>query len=202
MKEIEPHPDLIRYFEKTSEFRTTLNVDHFFEKGEHYNIVSDVESNIYLLSRLDSVGLLRRENSVCDCGLGLGNALFDIYLQSLELKHSFSFHGIEKQKEYVDFVSRNLEQLWAGKLNLVHGDIMEQDYSAHNIVYTYSPFNNKKDLTRLYEKISSEITKGSVMIEHTNDGLGHSFGQERHLLEAIDCLKPVRIDWQTVFVKV
>jgi hypothetical protein len=196
MMEIEPHPNLINYFEITSEFRTSLTVDYFFNKGEHYNIVSNVENNIYLLKRLDKIGLLSNHNSICDAGLGLGNALFDLYLQSLDIQKSFSFTGIEKNDEYISFINEKLTHLWENRLNLIHDDIMSHDYSLHNIVYTYSPFSDPILLRKLYEKISEEILPGSIIVEHANSGLGHA-----GILESITNLNKIDVDHVVIFVR-
>jgi hypothetical protein len=84
----------------------------------------------------------------------------------------FKFTGIEKNSEYVTFVESRLANLWQGRLNLINGDIMQQDYSKHNIIYSYSQFNNTKKLDAMYTKIRDDIKVGSVLIEHTNNGLG------------------------------
>jgi len=194
--EIEPHPDLIKYFETTSEFRSSMKVDDFYTKGEHYNIVSNVESNIFLMRRLESEGLLLETNSVCDCGMGLGNALFDLYLQSNEMDQRFKFTGIEKNSEYVAFVESRLTNLWQGRLNLINGDIMQQDYSKHNIIYSYSPFNNTKMLDAMYTKIRDDIKAGSVLIEHANNGLG-----SMESLDKISGMIRVKLGHQYAYVK-
>ena len=77
--EIEPHPNLIEYFNITSTFKSNLTVDDFTNCGENYNICSNNNQNIYLLKQLSELNLLKKINRVCDCGLGLGNALYDIY---------------------------------------------------------------------------------------------------------------------------
>lgn len=173
MIELEPDPRLVRYFEIASEFTSSLSVAQFFDVGEHYNIVSDVERNILLLRRLYEKGLLGFENNVCDCGFGLGNALFDLYLQSADLDAVFTFTGIEKCAEYVRFYDDRLSDFWSNDLRLVHGDIMDQDLSSYNLVYSYSPFNRKDLLDRYYAKIASEVSIGSVLVEHANRGLGY-----------------------------
>lgn len=194
--EIEPHPDLIRYFETAADFRGTMTVDDFYLNGEHYNIVSNVEENIFLLRRLDEAGLLRESNHVVDCGMGLGNALFDLYLQSFEMRQSFDFTGIEKNVEYVEFIESRLSDLWQGWLTLINGDIMHQNYSNYNIVYSYSPFNNGPMLSKFYETVADQLTSGSIIIEHANGGKGY--------LDALGNTKGLRmvdIDGHYVFVK-
>ena len=101
IEEIEPHPDLIEYFNITQNFTSNLTVDIFTNVGENYNILSDINQNIFLLKRLDELNLLKEENHIIDCGIGLGNTLFEIYLQSKEIDKKFYFKGVEKQKVYI-----------------------------------------------------------------------------------------------------
>ena len=157
IEEIEPHPDLIEYFNITQNFTSNLTVDIFTNVGENYNILSDINQNIFLLKRLDELNLLKEENHIIDCGIGLGNTLFEIYLQSKEIDKKFYFKGVEKQKVYIRFILDNLSHLWKDVLSLENNDIMNIDYSNFNIVYSYSPFNNHKQLKLMYQKIISEI---------------------------------------------
>jgi hypothetical protein len=195
MTEIEPHPDLIEYFNITNNFKSDLQVNIFSEAGENYNILSDINQNIFLLKNLDKLGLLKDENYLCDCGLGLGNTLFEIYLQSKEIDKKFHFTGIEKQKVYLDYVSKNLLHLW-NDLEIINCDIMDIDYSKFNIIYSYSPFNNYKQLKSMYQKITSDIKSGSLIIEHANNGKGHF-----DLLSEILELEEIKLDWISVFKK-
>jgi hypothetical protein len=171
--EIEPHPNLIEYFNITSTFKSNLTVDDFTNCGENYNICSNINQNIYLLKQLSELNLLKKINRVCDCGLGLGNALYDIYLQSKEIEFDFQFVGVEKQPVYIDFIKQNLSHLWVDNFRIVNCDIMEFDFSKFNIIYSYSPFNNYLQLKSMYQKIISEIKPGSIIIEHSTGGLGH-----------------------------
>lgn len=196
IKEIEPHPDLIEYFNITQNFTSTLTVDVFTNAGENYNILSDINQNIFLLNQLNKLNLLKEVNHICDCGVGLGNTLFEIYLQSKELDKLFSFTGIEKQKVYVDFIKENLLHLWKDRLILKNDDLMNIDYSPYNIIYSYSPFNNFKQLKSMYDKIVSDIKSDSIIIEHANRGLGHF-----NLLEEIEGLEKIKLDYTFVFKK-
>ena len=103
IEEIEPHPHLIKYFEITHNFKTNLSLSDFTNNGEHFNVLSNIDQNIFLLKRLEERGLLKDSNSICDCGIGLGNCLFEIYLQSKEIDKKFKFTGIEKQNFYINF---------------------------------------------------------------------------------------------------
>ena len=89
MIEIEPHLKLVEYFNITQTFTSNLTPDIFYNNGEHYNVLSDINQNIFLLRQLAELNFLKKSNWVCDCGLGLGNALYDIYLQSNEIEFDF-----------------------------------------------------------------------------------------------------------------
>ena len=197
IEEIEPDKDLIEYYNITSNFTSNLTVDVFTNAGENYNILSDINQNIFLLNQMNQMNLLKEVNHICDCGIGLGNTLFEIYLQSKELDKLFSFTGIEKQKVYFDFIKENLLHLWKDRLILKNDDLMNIDYSPYNIIYSYSPFNNYNQLKLMYNKISSEIESGSIVIEHANQGLGHF-----NLLEEIEGLEKIKLDHTFVFRKV
>lgn len=193
IEEIEPHPDLIRYFNITHNFKSDLTVDIFTNAGENYNILSDINQNIFLLKRLNELDLLKEENHVIDCGIGLGNILFDIYLQSKEIDRKFLFTGVDKQKVYINFILDNLSHLWKDSIALKNDDIMNLNYSPYSIIYSYSPFNNRVQLNLMYQKIISEIDSGSIIVEHANKGLGHF-----NLLEEFNQL--VKIDLGQLYV--
>jgi hypothetical protein len=194
--ELEPPADLVEYYNITGTFKSDLTVDVFSNVGEHYNVVSNIDQNIFLLKQLDEFGLLRETNMVCDCGVGLGNSLFELYLQSKEIDKEFYFSGVEKQKVYIDFMLNNLTHLWKDGVDLQNDDIMNVDYSRFNIVYSYSPFNNAFQLKSMYQKIISEISSGSIIIEHSNRGLGHF-----NLLEEFTELERIELDYVYVFKK-
>jgi hypothetical protein len=194
-EEIEPHPDLILYFQETQKFSGKLP-EEYNEGNEFYNIVSNIEQNIFLLDRLNERNLLNQNNNMIDCGIGLGFTLFDFYLQSLTLNQNFTFTGIEKQKVYVDYLKDNLLSFWNNELNLIEDDIMNHNYSDYNIVYSYSPFRSEKNLNEFYNKVANEIKSGSIIIENARWGLGHY-----DLLRKIDLLEPIEIDDIHIFVK-
>ena len=146
IEEIEPHPDLIEYYTITHNFKSDLTVDIFTNAGENYNILSDINQNIFLLKRLNELYLLKEKNHIIDCGIGLGNVLFEIYLQSKEIDKKFLFTGVDKQKVYINFILDNLSHLWKDSINLKNDDIMNLNYSPYSIIYSYSPFNNRVQL--------------------------------------------------------
>ena len=194
-EEIEPHPELILYFQETQKFSGKLPED-YNEGDEFYNIVSNIEQNIFLLDRLNERSLLKENNNMIDCGIGLGFTLFDFYLQSLGLNQNFTFTGIEKQKVYVDYLKDNLLSFWNDELNLIEDDIMNHNYSDYNIVYSYTPFRSEEILNEFYNKVANEVKSGSIIIENANWGLGHY-----DLLRKIDLLEPIEIDDIHIFVK-
>ena len=196
IEEIEPHPDLIEYFNITHNFKSDLTVDIFTNAGENYNILSDINQNIFLLKRLNELDLLKEENHIIDCGVGLGNILFDIYLQSKEIDKKFLFTGVDKQKVYINFILDNLSHLWKDSITLKNDDIMNLNYSPYSIIYSYSPFNNRVQLQLMYQKIISEIDSGSIIVEHANKGLGHF-----NLLEEFNQLEKIDLDQLYVFRK-
>ena len=194
-EEVEPHPELILYFQETQKFSGKLP-DDYNEGNEFYNIVSNIEQNIFLLDRLNERNLLKENNNMIDCGIGLGFSLFDFYLQSLSLNRNFKFTGIEKQKIYVDYLKKNLLSFWNEELNIIEDDIMNHSYSDYNIVYSYTPFRSGKSLNEFYNKIAYEVKSGSIIIENANWGLGY-----HDLLKNIDLLEPIEIDDIHIFVK-
>ena len=194
-EEVEPHPELILYFQETQKFSGKLP-DDYNEGNEFYNIVSNIEQNIFLLDRLNERNLLKENNNMIDCGIGLGFSLFDFYLQSLSLNRNFKFTGIEKQKIYVDYLKKNLLSFWNEELNIIEDDIMNHSYGDYNIVYSYTPFRSGKSLNEFYNKIAYEVKSGSIIIENANWGLGY-----HDLLKNIDLLEPIEIDDIHIFVK-
>jgi hypothetical protein len=74
---------------------------------------------------------------------------------------------------------------------------MNVDYSKYNIVYTYTPFKTTEKLSNLYNKIISEISPGSILIENKNAGLGlHG------ILTELEGIKKIQIDDIVVFQKI
>jgi hypothetical protein len=201
VEEIEPNKELVKYYQDSKSLFTDFDSSkpNFLQDEEWHYVVSNIELNIFLLQRLDERKLLLNHNIVCDCGIGLGVALFDMYQQSKLFKDgkTFEFWGIEKQQNYVDFLNEKLISYWHGNLNLIQGDIMEQDYSKFNIVYTYTPFKTVEKLTQLYSKIISEIKPGSILVENKNAGLGlHG------ILTELEGIKKIHLDDIVVFQKI
>lgn len=198
---IEPNPLLIDYLEISYNIIPHLNsnLEDFFESGEWHYVQSDLETNIFLLKRLKEKGLLPDEVNICDCGVGLGTVLFDLYLQSKELDNKFTFTGIEKHDRYVDFLNKELIKHWDNNLNLIHDDIMNQDYSKYNFIYFYQPFKVADKAMLFYSKIINEAPKDSIII-----GLNHyqiqTYGNTE-LVDSFNKLKPHQIDDVVVFIK-
>lgn len=199
VQEVDPSPQLISYFQESKALWTEFdgNKKQFIDSSEWHYILSNIEQNIFLLKRLEERGLLKSENHIVDCGIGLGTALFDIYLQSKDFTDkTFTFTGIEKQAMYIGFIQEKLLSYWDGNLDLIHDDIMNQDYSKYNIIYTFTPFQTVDKLKELYSKIISEVEVGSVLIENKNAGLGlHG------VLTDLDGIQKIELDDIVVFKK-
>jgi hypothetical protein len=201
MKIIEPNPILIEYVKKCNSLFTefdSLKKD-FVESDEWHYIMSNLEQNIFLLERLKQNNLLNKNTiNICDAGVGLGSALFDIYLQSKEIKDiKFTFTGIEKYQDYIEYLNKYLLTYWSNDLNIKKGDIMEQDYSNYDIVYSYSPFRSPRLLVDFYTKIKNEIKPNSLIIENRNFGRGIE-----STLFMVDGLEPIELDDIVIFKKI
>jgi len=198
---VEPHPLLIEYLQIAYNLNDEVNrnLEEFFQAGEWHYIQADIETNIFLLKRLDELDLLPNEINMCDCGIGLGTILYDIYLQSKEFNKTFTFTGIEKYKRYTDTLRTHLLKYWNGELNLIEDDIMNVDYSNWNFIYFYQPFKIADKAIKFYLKVIEEVKPGTIII-----GLNHfqvqTYGDE-NLINLFNQLKPHKIDDLVVFQK-
>ena len=194
---VEPDPTLIEYYKIAKHFEVSDMLVSKTEDGEWLYIQSNLDQNIFLLKKLDDMGLLTSSGKICDCGIGLGTAIFDIYLQSKKLEKNYSFVGIEKQSKYLNYLNENLLDYWNNDLQIVEGDLMDQKYDDYNIIYCYTPFRDIEKLKTFYLKVISEMKKGSILIENKNYGLG-----ELDILSTIsDDISPIDLDGITVFKK-
>ena len=194
---IEPNPILIEYYQKAKEFEIREMLVSKVGDGEWLYIQSNIDQNIFLLKKLEDLGLIPDSGKICDCGIGLGTAIFDIYLQSKDLGKKYSFVGIEKQANYLDYLNENLLSFWNEDLEVVSGDLMVQRYEEYNIVYCYTPFRDVDKLSNFYLKVISEMSEGSILIENKNWGLG-----EGEILSTIsEDITPIDLDGLTVFQK-
>lgn len=201
---IEPNPILIEYVKQSNslwtEFDSLSQMFHYSEQiinNEWHYIMSNLEQNIFLLKRLDEKNILPEEVNICDAGIGLGAALFDIYLQSKEINKKFNFYGIEKQQKYIEYFNENLLNYWNGDLTMFEGDIMEHDFSNYNIVYSYSPYRSPRYLLDYYTKLKNEIAPGSLIIENRENGLGLE-----STLSMVEGLEKIELDDIFVFRKI
>lgn len=194
---VEPNPVLIEYYHKAKEFEMKEMLVSKVGDGEWLYIQSNIDQNIFLLKKLEDLGLIPDSGKVCDCGIGLGTAIFDIYLQSKDLGKEYSFVGIEKQAKYVDYLNESLLDFWNGNLDVVIGDLMDQRYDEYDIIYCYTPFKDVDKLRDFYLKVISEMAEGAILIENKNWGLG-----EGKILSSIsDDITPIDLDGLTVFQK-
>ena len=194
---VEPNPVLIEYYQKAKEFEIKEMLVNKIEDGEWLYIQSNIDQNIFLLKRLEDLGLIPDSGKICDCGIGLGTAIFDIYLQSKDIEKEYSFVGIEKQSKYVDYLNESLLSFWDGNLEVVSGDLMDQKYNEYDIIYCYTPFRNVDKLREFYLKVISEMNEGAILIENKHCGVG-----EGNILSSIsDDITPIDLDGLTVFQK-
>ena len=194
---VEPNPTLVEYYHKAKEFEMREMLVSKVGDGEWLYIQSNIDQNIFLLKKLDNLGLIPSFGKVCDCGIGLGTAIFDIYLQSKELGKDYSFVGIEKQSKYVDYLIENLLDYWNEDLEIIQGDLMAQRYDDFDIIYSYTPFRDVDKLREFYLKVISEMSEESILIENKNWGLG-----EGEILSSIsEDIVPIDLDGITVFQK-
>ena len=164
---IEPNPILIEYFQLTNLWAQNLHADltDFIQDGEWHYIQDNIEDNILLLKRLEEVNLLTKNVNICDCGIGLGMIMFDLYLQSKDIKDTtFTFTGIEKYERYINTLNNQLDKYWEKNLNIIHNDIMNENYSNYNFIYLYDPFKIDKKLMNFFQKVITEMPEGGIVI--------------------------------------
>ncbi len=197
-------PLLIRYYnialeiaENDSQYSTYWEPSNWVNSDEWHYIQSNLERNILILKRLEEKNLLKDTNNIIDCGIGLGTALYDLYLQSKDLQNKkFTFTGIEKWKPYLNYLNENLLYLWDNQLKLINEDIMNIDYSDYNIIYIYAPFKDTTKLFDFYQKLANEIQPGSLIIENRNAGFG-----ENNILTEVVNIYPMTLQDRVVFYK-
>lgn len=160
-------------------------------ENEWNYIRSEQEFYGEIIEKLHLYGLLFEENRICDCGIGLGETLFHIYNQTLKFPEKrFKFFGIEKNQYLIDSFNQYLRDYWK-EIEIINGDILEQDLSIYNIIYTYTPFKNNDKLIELYDKIVEELPIGGLLLENFNKGLGSqnclfNLLENDHRVEIID----------------
>jgi len=165
----EPDERLVEYYELSLAIRATPPP----EDEDRNHAISDVDLNILLLERLEREGLLGAHTDVVDCGLGVGFALFDLYLQSLAMPgKTFAFRGVEDCPYYLGFVESAMAPMWGGNLGLVRGDVREQDYHGYGLIYSHSPFLRMDTTRRFYRRVADQMPSGALLVENRNSGLG------------------------------
>lgn len=199
---VEPNPLLIEYFVKVRQLSHELsNLESTFkEDGEWPYIESNIEFNIFLLKRLEELGLLPQSPiKVCDCGVGLATIMYDLYLQSKEISAEFEFFGIEKYQPYIDVFNCELSKYWNGDLNLIKDDLMAHNYSGYNFIWIFTPYSQSDKLMAFFDKVISEMPCGGIVI-----GIDHyrimTYGSDE-LKGKFMQLVPTKVDELWVFTK-
>jgi hypothetical protein len=123
----------------------------------------------------------------------IGNGLTSKEIKDIKV----TFTGIEKYQDYIEYLNQYLLHYWNSDLNIKKGDIMEQDYSNYDIVYSYSPFRSPRLLVDFYTKIKNEIKPNSLIIENRNFGRGIE-----STLFMVDGLEPIELDDIVIFKKI
>jgi hypothetical protein len=197
---VEPHPMLMQYIADAQGLFVDFDGGRreFIDHDEWHYVPSELEQNIFLLRRLGERGLTKENNKVFDCGIGLATTMYDLYLQSQEIEDkTFEFSGVEKHERYTEYLKEKLLHYWEGNLTLIEGEIMDQDYSGYDIVYTYSPFKTEEKLMNFYNKIVSEVSTGSVIVESRNCGKGF-----KDTLTKVQGLEEIEVDDIVVYRKI
>lgn len=201
---VEPNSLLVEYYIKANSLVDGLHKDlsQFKEVGEWHYIESNIEYNIFLLRRLDYLKLLPQSPiRICDCGIGLGTIMYDLYLQSKEFNnYKFEFIGVEKYLPYIDAINQNLSSYWQNDLELISDDLMNHNYSSYNFIWIFTPYNTSDKLMSFFEKVVCEMPVGGIVI-----GLDHyrisTFGSD-NLKLMVKCLEFHKVDELGIFRKV
>lgn len=167
MIEVVPDKRLISYWKLANELLSGLNneLEEFNKRGEWPYIQSDINYNILLLQRLLEADLLPDgEIKICDCGIGLGTIMYDLYLQSKNIERSFKFYGVEKHEPYINLVNNNLKKYWGSDLTIFNCDLMQHDYSGYNFLWIFTPYSVSNKLLPFFKKVLTEVKPGSIMI--------------------------------------
>lgn len=201
---IEPNPLLVEYYIKVHQLITELHPDlsDFKEACEWHYIESNIEFNILLLQRLSDLGLLPHSPiNICDCGIGLGTIMYDLYLQSRVLDgHQFKFYGVEKFRPYIDSFEINLRSYWKGDLELISDDLMDHNFTGYNFLWIFTPYSTSDKLMSFFEKVICEIPVGGLIfgIDHYrietygSDSLKVEFRKlEAHKVDELWCFRKV-----------
>jgi hypothetical protein len=157
---------LDNYYLKASKLETHKDgeIQQFIESSEWHYIQYPLGRNVDLLKNLNSIGLLEKNVNICDCGIGLGTTMYDLYLQSKEIKDlKFTFTGIEKWKPYIDYFNDNLSVYWDNNLKIIHSDIIDCDYSNWNFIYIFQPFKTAGKTMPFYKRVL-ETAKPNTLI--------------------------------------
>lgn len=182
-----------------------INID-ILKKDENYFSICQrlsknyqIDNNGNLMRNLENYGLLLNDNHICDCSIGLGGSLFDIYQQTTNIQNkTFHFYGVEKNKELIDLFNQNLLKFWP-KIEIIQDNIMNHNFSKYNIVYT--SFKESNEYRNIYLKIIDELPIFGILIENSNYGLGFQ-NCLINLLENHPQIEIVDVDGFVIYQKV
>jgi hypothetical protein len=172
----------------------------FQTSGEWHYIQSDLQKNSGLIKGIYELGLIEKETSIVDCGIGLGTIMFDLYLQSKEFSDTkFNFTGVEKQQRYIKHLKENLIHMWEGNLELINSDIMDCDFSKWDIIYLFQPFKWAIKAMPLYDKIITESKPGSIILGIDSFNIINYGGSIPFLIEKFKSLERIKVgEWTCV----
>lgn len=99
--------------------------------------------------------------SFVDAGCGIGHTLaWAGILHGISQLH---YHGIEIDPEFKVIADFQLKK-FPIQFNVKVGDIIKEDYSGYNIIYTYHPIHNDEQMIKFFRRIEQTAKKGTVLI--------------------------------------
>jgi hypothetical protein len=201
-------PDVVKDFNPT----TFINANDFSNFDELIKYIKKVDKNDNLYAQYFVEPVLKDQwidvlttpgkpffKNLADKIIGKKDNLFDKYINNLQTVTNRE--AVTNTETNIDNVKKN-KDLWIFYAYNGHNYNVLEDYikslnQKYNIVYTYTPFKTTEKLSNLYNKIISEISPGSILIENKNAGLGlHG------ILTELEGIKKIQIDDIVVFQKI
>ena len=127
-----------------------------------------------IVEKMLDLGALKKGEKMYDLGSGDGR----IVIIAAEKYHAVST-GVEFDKDLSQHSSERIKRLKLDKLaNIIHGDIMDQDYSSANLITVYLlPISNDK-VRPLLEK---QLKKGTRIVAHDFEIAGWTPEKTQHI---------------------